>query len=113
MITGVGSYLPTNKCSNETLSNFVDTSDEWISKRSGIKNRHFVSDNEKTSDMAFFAAIKAIENSKIYKNDIDLIVLATTTPDNTFPSTATLVQKKLEISKRTREYVLELLLANL
>ena len=97
MITGVGSYLPTNKCSNEHLSNFVDTSDEWISKRSGIKNRHFVSDNENTSDMAFFAANKAIENAKISKNDIDLIVLATTTPDNTFPSTATLVQKKLEI----------------
>ena len=98
MITGVGSYLPKNKCSNKTLSNFVDTSDEWISKRSGIKNRHFVSDNEKTSDMAFFAAKKAIENAQISKNDIDLIVLATTTPDNTFPSTATLVQKKLAIN---------------
>ncbi len=98
LITGVGSYLPTNKCSNETLSNFVDTSDEWISKRSGIKSRHFVSDNEKTSDLAFFAANKAIENAQISKNEIDLIILATTTPDNTFPSTATLVQKKLEIN---------------
>ena len=98
MITGVGSYLPKNKCSNKTLSNFVDTSDEWISKRSGIKSRHFASDNEKTSDMAFFAANKAIENAQISKNEIDLIVLATTTPDNTFPSTATLVQKKLEIN---------------
>jgi len=98
LITGVGSYLPLNKCSNEHLSNFVDTSDEWISKRSGIKNRHFVTDNEKTSDMSFFAASKAIENAEISKNDIDLIVLATTTPDNTFPSTATLVQKKLEIN---------------
>ena len=98
MIKGVGSYLPINKCSNENLSNFVDTSDEWISKRSGIKYRHFVSDNENTSDMAFFAAKKAIENARISKNNIDLIVLATTTPDNTFPSTATLVQKKLEIN---------------
>jgi 3-oxoacyl-[acyl-carrier-protein] synthase-3 len=98
LITGVGSYLPINKCSNDSLSNFVDTSDEWISKRSGIKNRHFVSDNEKTSDMAFFAAQKAIKNAQISKNDINLIVLATTTPDNTFPSTATLVQKKLEIN---------------
>ena len=98
MITGVGSYLPINKCSNERLSNYVDTSDEWISKRSGIKNRHFVTDNEKTSDMSFFAANKAIENAEISKKDIDLIVLATTTPDNTFPSTATLVQKKLEIN---------------
>lgn len=94
----MGSYLPINKCSNEHLSNFVDTSDEWISKRSGIKNRHFVTDNEKTSDMSFFAANKAIENAEISKKDIDLIVLATTTPDNTFPSTATLVQKKLEIN---------------
>ena len=98
MITGVGSYLPTKKFSNENLSNFVDTSDEWISKRSGIKNRHFVADNENTSDMAFFAAKKALKNAQISKNDIDLIVLATTTPDNTFPSTATLVQKKLEIN---------------
>ncbi|OUW59575.1 MAG: 3-oxoacyl-ACP synthase [Alphaproteobacteria bacterium TMED199] len=97
-MTGVGSYLPINKCSNEHLSNFVDTSDEWISKRSGIKNRHFVTDNEKTSDMSFFAANKAIENAEISKKNIDLIVLATTTPDNTFPSTATLVQKKLEIN---------------
>ena len=90
--------MPINKCSNERLSNYVDTSDEWISKRSGIKNRHFVTDNEKTSDMSFFAANKAIENAEISKKDIDLIVLATTTPDNTFPSTATLVQKKLEIN---------------
>ena len=98
MITGVGSYLPMNKCSNERLSKFVDTTDEWISKRSGIKYRHFVSDNENTSDMAFFAANKALEHAKISKNDIDLIILATTTPDNTFPSTATLVQKKLKIN---------------
>jgi len=98
LITGVGSYLPINKCSNDTLSSFVDSSDEWISKRSGIKNRHFVARDEKTSDMAFFAANKAIEDAKISKNDINLIILATTTPDNTFPSTATLVQKKLRIN---------------
>lgn len=97
-MTGVGSYLPINKCSNENISNFVDTSDEWISKRSGIKNRHFVANNEKTSDMAFYAACNAIKNAQISKRDIDLIILATTTPDNTFPSTATLVQKKLEIN---------------
>ena len=74
------------------LSNFIDTSDEWISKRSGLKNRHFVTNNEKTL-ICLFAANKAIENAGISKNDVDLIVLATTTPDNTFPSTATLVQK--------------------
>ena len=98
LLTGVGSYLPENVCSNEKLSKYVDTSDEWISKRSGIKKRHFVSENETTSDMAFNAATIAINNAKIDKNDIDLIILATTTPDNTFPSTATLVQKKLGIN---------------
>ena len=75
----------------------MDTSDEWISKRSGIKNRHFASVNETTSDMSLHAAYKAIENAQISKNDIDLIILATTTPDNTFPSTASLIQKKLQI----------------
>ena len=87
--------MPPRKCSNDELSEFIDTSDEWISKRSGIKNRHFVSANETTSDMAYFAAKKAIENAQISIEDIDLIIVATTTPDNTFPSTATLVQKKL------------------
>ena len=87
--------MPPRKCSNDELSKFIDTSDEWISKRSGIKNRHFVAANETTSDMAYFAAKKAIENAQISIEDIYLIIVATTTPDNTFPSTATLVQKKL------------------
>ncbi len=87
--------MPPRKFSNDELSEFIDTSDEWISKRSGIKNRHFVSVHETTSDMAYFAAKKAIENAQISIKDIDLIIVATTTPDNTFPSTATLVQKKL------------------
>ncbi len=90
--------MPINKCSNESLSEFVDTSDEWISKRSGIKNRYFVSDGETTSDMAYNASCIAIKNANINKNDIDLIIVATTTPDHTFPSTATLVQKKLGIN---------------
>ena len=98
LLTGVGAYLPINKFSNDSLTKFIDTSDEWISKRSGIKSRHFVSENETTSDMAFLAAKKAIENGCISKDDIDLIIVATTTPDNTFPSTATLVQKKLCIN---------------
>ena len=97
LLTGVGSYLPENKCSNEDLSKYVDTSDEWISKRSGIKFRHFISDKQTTSDMAVNASIKAIKVSMIKKEDIDLIIVATTTPDNTFPSTATIVQKKLGI----------------
>ena len=96
-MTSVGSYLPKNICSNDDLSKFVDTSDEWIYKRSGIKSRHFVSEQETTSDLASYAALKAIENSTLEKKDIKLIIVATTTPDNTFPSTATLVQKKLGI----------------
>ena len=95
LITGVGSYLPKNKFSNEDLSQFIDTSDEWITKRSGIKSRHFVSKNELTSDLATNAALKAIKLSELNINDIDLIIVATTTPDNTFPSTATRVQQKL------------------
>ncbi len=96
-MTSVGSYLPINNCSNDDLSKFVDTSDEWIYKRSGIKNRHFVSQEETTSDLASYAALKAIENSSLEKKDINLLIVATTTPDNTFPSTATLVQKKIGI----------------
>ncbi len=97
-MTGVGAYLPKNKYSNEDLSKFVNTSDEWISKRSGIKYRHFVSENETTSDMAVNAAFRAIKNAKIDKENIDLIIVATTTPDNTFPATAALVQKKIGIN---------------
>ena len=97
LLTSSGSYLPNNIYSNDALSKFIDTSDEWISKRSGIKNRHFVSKNETTSDLALQAALKAIENSTLDKDDINLIIVATTTPDNTFPSTATMVQKKLDI----------------
>jgi 3-oxoacyl-[acyl-carrier-protein] synthase III len=97
LLTSVGSYLPYSISSNDDLSKFVDTSDEWVFKRSGIKNRHFVSNDETTSDLASFAALKAIENSKLEKDDISLLIVATTTPDNTFPSTATLVQKKIGI----------------
>ena len=97
LLTSSGSYLPNNIYSNDALSKFIDTSDEWISKRSGIKNRHFVSKNETTSDLALHAALKAIKNSTLDKDDISLLIVATTTPDNTFPSTATMVQKKLGI----------------
>jgi 3-oxoacyl-[acyl-carrier-protein] synthase-3 len=90
--------LPKEYLTNHDLSKKIDTSDEWISKRSGIKKRHFVSANETTSDLAYFAALKAIESAKLDKNDIDLIIVATTTPDNTFPATAALVQKKLNIN---------------
>ena len=73
----------------------MDTSDEWIRKRTGIKFRHFVEDNELTSDMGTNAAELAIFNAGLKPNDIDLIILATTTPDNTFPSTASKIQRNL------------------
>ena len=95
LMTGTGSYLPERKISNKDLSKYVDTSDEWIQKRSGIKFRHFVSENEQTSDLATNAALRALENSGLSPNDIDLIILGTTTPDNTFPATAAKVQKNL------------------
>ena len=95
LLTGVGSYLPKNKTSNNDLEKFMDTSDEWITKRTGIKFRHFVKDNELTSDMGTKAAKLAILNSCLKPNDIDLIIVATTTPDNTFPSTASKIQKNL------------------
>ncbi len=96
LMTGSGSYLPGKKVSNNELSKFVDTSDEWIQQRSGIKFRHFVSENELTSDLATEAAKKALENSNLTPSDIDLIIVGTTTPDNTFPATAAKVQKNLK-----------------
>ena len=90
--------MPAKKVSNEDLSKKIETSDEWITKRSGIKNRYFVSENENTSDLAYFAALNAIKSANLNKNDIDLIVVATTTPDNTFPATAALIQKKLNVN---------------
>ena len=95
LLTGVGSYLPKKKTSNNDLAKIMDTSDEWITKRTGIKFRHFVKDNELTSDMGTNAAKLAILNAGLKPNDIDLIIVATTTSDNTFPSTASKIQKNL------------------
>ena len=95
LLTGVGSYLPKNKTSNSDLEKFMDTSDEWIKKRTGIKFRHFVEKNEYTSDMGTNAAHLAILDAGLKPNDIDIIIVATTTPDNTFPSTAAKIQKNL------------------
>ena len=96
LLTSVGSYLPQKKVSNDDLAKIVDTSDDWITKRTGIKFRHFVEDNELTSDMGTNAAKQAILNAGLKASDIDLIIVATTTPDNTFPSTASKIQKNLE-----------------
>ncbi|WP_028533904.1 beta-ketoacyl-ACP synthase III [Paludibacterium yongneupense] len=94
-ILGTGSYLPANTVSNAMLAERVDTSDEWIVTRTGIRARHIAADNELTSDLALRAAESAIEASGVDRADIDLIIVATTTPDMMFPSTACILQEKL------------------
>jgi 3-oxoacyl-[acyl-carrier-protein] synthase-3 len=96
-ITGTGSYLPKRILTNAELERSIDTTDEWIFTRTGIRERHIVAEGQYTSDMAIEAAKKAIEAANIDIQSIDLIVLATTTPDRTFPSTACLLQQKLGI----------------
>jgi 3-oxoacyl-[acyl-carrier-protein] synthase-3 len=98
-IVGTGSYLPEKILTNEDLSRLVDTSDEWITTRTGIKERRIAGKDEHTSDMAAKAALKAIEQAKISAADIDLILLATATPDMLFPATACFVQKKIGATK--------------
>ncbi|MFT6067569.1 MAG: 3-oxoacyl-[acyl-carrier-protein] synthase-3 [Methylophilaceae bacterium] len=97
-IAGTGSYLPTKILSNKDLETMVDTTDEWIFTRTGIRQRHISSSDEMTSDLAAHAAKKAIASAGINAADIDLIIVATTTPDKVFPSVATMVQRKLGIS---------------
>ena len=94
-VTGVGSYLPVNIVTNDDLSKFVDTTDEWIVERTGIRQRHKAADDQPTSDLAVQAALRALEAAGRTAADIDLIVVATTTPDMTFPSVASIVQRKL------------------
>ena len=96
-IIGTGSYLPEKILTNKNLESMVDTTDEWIVERTGIKQRHIAEDNESTSSMAINASIDAIESSGISAKDIDLVIVATTTPDQIFPSTACIVQNKLNI----------------
>ncbi len=97
IILSTGSYVPKKILTNEDLSKIIDTSDEWIFTRTGIKKRHIAEKNETTSQMAINAAKDAISKSNISASDIDLIVVATTTPDQTFPSTAAKVQAGLGI----------------
>jgi 3-oxoacyl-[acyl-carrier-protein] synthase-3 len=96
-ITGTGGYLPEKVLTNHDLAKIVDTSDEWIVERTGIRERHIVAEGENTSDLALHASRKAIEAAGIDPKQIDLIVVATTTPDFVFPSTACLLQEKLGI----------------
>ena len=91
----VGGYLPQRVVSNHDLAAVVDTSDEWIRQRTGIAQRHIVADGEKTSDLARNAAERALANACMAGADIDLIIIATSTPDDTFPSTATKVQHQI------------------
>ncbi len=94
-ITGTGSYLPERVLSNAELSTMVDTSDEWIRERSGIAQRHIAADGETTLDLAEHASRAALEAAQCSAADLDLIVIATTTPDQVFPSTACLLQHRL------------------
>ena len=97
-IIGIGSYLPQEIINNDDLSKTLDTSDEWIVSRSGIKRRHQAAEGEATSDLAVSAAKSALADAGVSANDIDMIIVSTTTPDLTFPATAALVQQKLGIS---------------
>src|ERR1044072_4347744 len=97
VVRGIGSYLPAKILTNADLAAMVDTSDEWIVQRTGIRQRHVAAEGELTSDMATVAAKKALVNAEFAPSDIDLILLATSTPDNTFPASAVTVQNNLGI----------------
>jgi 3-oxoacyl-[acyl-carrier-protein] synthase-3 len=99
VIRGCGAYLPENTVTNADLAKIVDTSDEWIVERTGIRERHIAADGELTSDLGLAAARRALEAAQMDAKDIDLIVLATSTPDNTFPATAATIQAGLGITK--------------
>ncbi|MDI2090415.1 beta-ketoacyl-ACP synthase III [Commensalibacter oyaizuii] len=96
---GFGSFLPKNIVSNEELSRRVDTSDEWIRERTGIRQRHIVSDGENCTSMAVHAARQAMEYAGLTVDDIDAVIVATCTPDQIFPTTAVKVQKELGMKK--------------
>lgn len=95
VIRGIGSYLPERVMSNAEMSELVATSDDWIQERTGIRQRHIVAEDQFTSDLGYAAALDALENAGMTVDDIDLVVVATSTPDLTFPATATIIQEKL------------------
>lgn len=96
-IIGVGAYLPKKVLTNKDLEKIVDTSDEWIISRTGIKERRIADKGVSASELGYLAARRALKDAKLSPNEIDLIIVATTTPDMQFPSTACLVQKRLKI----------------
>lgn len=99
-IISIGHYLPKKIYDNKYLESIVETSNEWIVERTGIEERHIAEDNEYSSDLAYYASAEAIKNANIDKNEVDAIIVATITPDNFFPSTATILQKKLGINNK-------------
>jgi len=99
IVRGVGAYLPKRIVTNDDLSKTVDTTDEWIQQRTGIKERHIAAKGEFTSHLGLEAAKAALANAKTAASEIDLIILATSTPDQTFPATAVIVQAELGILK--------------
>ena len=98
-IIGVGKYLPKKVLTNAELEKMVDTSDEWITTRTGIKERRMAAKTEAASDLAFKACEEALQNANLSASDVELIIVATITPDMQFPSTACLVQSKLSAKK--------------
>ena len=98
-IVGCGAYLPKRIITNDEMTRIVDTTDEWIVARTGIRQRHIAADGEFTSDLAIEAAERTLASAGVEANAIDLIVLATATPDNTFPATAVKVQARLGITR--------------
>ena len=96
-IAGTGSFLPEKVLTNQDLEGMMDTSDEWIRERTGIKRRHIAGDGETTSDLALAATHSALEMAGITAEDIDLIIVGTTTPDKVFPGTACIIQRRLGI----------------
>ena len=98
VIKGVGGYLPTRVLTNQDLANLVDTSDQWITERTGIKERRIAAEGELTSTMGAIAARRALDDAGVAPEDIDLIILATSTPDQTFPATAVTIQAELGIT---------------
>jgi 3-oxoacyl-[acyl-carrier-protein] synthase-3 len=99
VIKGVGGYLPTRVLTNEDLAKVVDTSDQWITERTGIKERRIAAEGELTSTMGAIAARRALDDAGVAPEDIDLIILATSTPDQTFPATAVAIQADLGITQ--------------
>lgn len=98
VIRGTGAYLPERIMTNAEMSTIVETSDAWIQERTGIRQRHIAADDQVTSDLATMAAQRVLKDAGIPVDQVDLIVLATTTPDQTFPATATAVQAKIGMS---------------